>query len=59
MGLWDILVYVAWGLSAILLTWMLVDALMVSSQYDEDYLMSSREGEDDIVHGVDLDGEMR
>ena len=31
---------------------------MVSSQYDEEYLMSSREGgEDDIAHGVVLDGE--
>ena len=31
---------------------------MVSSQYDEEYFMSSREGgEDDIAHGVVLDGE--
>lgn len=58
MGLWNILVYAAWGLSAILLAWMVIDALMVSSQYDEDYLMSSREGaEDEIAHGVALDGE--
>ncbi len=59
MGLWNALVYAAWGLSAVLLAWMVVDALMVSSQYDEEYLMSSREGEDDIVHGVDLDGGQR
>ena len=53
MSLWTILGYVAWGLSAILLAWMLVDALLVSSQYDEEYLMSSREGrESPAVHGV-------
>ena len=53
MSLWDILGYVAWGISAILLAWMLVDALLVSSQYDEEYLMSSREGgESPAVHGV-------
>ena len=53
MGFWDILVYVTWSLSAIMLIWMLVDAFMISSQYDEEYLMSSREGgEDDVVRGV-------
>ena len=58
MGIWTILTYAAWSLSAILLAWMVVDAFMVSSQYDEDYLMSSREGaEDDVAHGVALDGE--
>ena len=58
MGFWNILMYLAWGLSAIMLVWMVVDAFMVSSQYDEEYLMSSREGgEDDIAHGVVLDGE--
>ena len=62
MGFWNVLMYSAWSLSAILLTWMVVDAFMVSSQYDEEYLMSSREGaedsiEKDITHGVALDGE--
>jgi hypothetical protein len=29
---------------------------MISSQYDEEYLMSSREGgEDDVVHGTHLE----
>ena len=50
--------YAAWSASAIMLAWMVVDAFMVSSQYDEEYLMSSREGaEDDVAHGVALDGE--
>ena len=56
MGFWNILVYAAWSISAILLAWMVIDAFMVSSQYDEEYLMSSREGgEDDVLHGVHLD----
>lgn len=58
MGFWNILMYLAWGLSAIMLAWMVVDAFMVSSQYDEEYLMSSREGgEDDVVHGMHLEEE--
>ena len=58
MGFWNILMYLAWALSAIMLAWMVVDAFMVSSQYDEEYLMSSREGgEDDVVHGVYLEEE--
>lgn len=57
MSFWDILVYAAWSLSAAMLIWMLIDAFMVSSQYDEEYLMSSREGDDDVAHGVHLDGE--
>lgn len=58
MGFWNILSYAAWGISAVLLAWMLIDAFMVSSQYDEAYLMSSREGaEDEVAHGVALDGE--
>ncbi len=56
MRFWDILVYAAWSLSAVMLVWMVVDAFMISSQYDEEYLMSSREGgEDDVVHGVHLE----
>ena len=58
MGFWNILMYLAWGLSAIMLVWIVVDAFMVSAQYDEEYLMSSREGgEDDVVHGVHLEEE--
>jgi hypothetical protein len=62
MGIWTILTYAAWSVSAILLAWMVIDAFMVSSQYDEEYLMSSREGaedslEKDVTHGVALDGE--
>ena len=58
MEIWNVLMYAAWSLSAILLAWIVIDAFMVSSQYDEEYLMSSREGaEDEVAHGVALDGE--
>lgn len=58
MKFWDILVYAAWSISAVMLVWMVVDAFMISSQYDEEYLMSSREGaEDDVVHGIHMEEE--
>jgi len=48
MNIWDILSYLAWGIAALLLLWILVDAFTTSQQYDEDLLMSSREGEDEL-----------
>jgi hypothetical protein len=46
MNFFDVLPYVAWAVSAILLLWIVADALSVSKQYDEEFLMSSREGEE-------------
>ena len=46
MDFLDILSYLAWAISAILLLWIVVDAFSVSKQYDEEFLMSSREGEE-------------
>lgn len=46
MDFLDILSYLAWAIAAILLLWIVVDAFSVSKQYDEDFLMSSREGEE-------------
>ncbi|MEO8418827.1 MAG: hypothetical protein ABI475_08900 [Methylophilaceae bacterium] len=46
MDFLDVLSYLAWGVAAILLLWIVVDALSVSKQYDEEFLMSSREGEE-------------
>jgi hypothetical protein len=48
MDFWDILTYGAWGLSALLLLWMVADAIKVNREYDENLLMSSREGVDDL-----------
>lgn len=46
MNFWNILSYVAWGLSALLFLWIIADALRVAKEYDEDFLLSSREGEE-------------
>lgn len=46
MNIWDIFSYAAWIISAILLIWIVVDAISVSQQYDEEFLMSSREGDE-------------
>jgi hypothetical protein len=46
MDFLDILSYLAWAISAVLLVWIVVDAFNVSKQYDEDFLMSSREGDE-------------
>ena len=57
MDLWDILSYAAWGLAAYLLLWVLLDAFRVSREYDEDLLLSSREGADELLEGSDEGGE--
>lgn len=45
MDFWNVLEYGAWGLSALLLGWMLLDALQTNRDYSEELLTSSREGE--------------
>lgn len=49
MDIWDIATYAAWILSIILLAWIVLDAFSVSNQYDEEYLMSSREGAEELT----------
>ena len=46
MDAWNVLSYLAWIISGALLLWIVFDAIKVSKEYDEDYLLSSREGED-------------
>lgn len=48
MNIWDILSYAAWAGAAAFLLWIVVDAIKVSLTYDEDVLMSSREGMDEL-----------
>lgn len=48
MIIWDFLSYIAWGVSALLLGWIVLDALSTSKKYDEELLLSSREGVDDL-----------
>lgn len=45
LNAFQMLEYVAWGLSALLGGWMLFDLLKTNATYSEDVLMSSREGE--------------
>lgn len=46
MDMWSALEYGAWGLSVVLVGWMLIDARFVSTTYGEDFLLSSREGDE-------------
>ncbi|MDB5916739.1 MAG: hypothetical protein JWR40_973 [Massilia sp.] len=46
MGLFDVLPYLAWAIAAALLIWIVADAFSVSKRYDEEFLMSSREGDE-------------
>ena len=49
MDFWDIFSYAAWIVSAGLLLWMLMDAIRINREYDEDLLISSREGADELL----------
>lgn len=49
MDIFDILGYACWIVSAVLLLWMVVDFFKVNSEYDEEFLLSSREGHDEIA----------
>jgi len=44
MNFWQMLSYAAWALSILLFGWIIVDALRVRREYDDDFLMSSTEG---------------
>ena len=46
MDLWTLISYAAWIVSIILFVWMVVDSFSVSKEFSEDFLMSSREGEE-------------
>lgn len=56
MDFWDILTYAAWVISAGLLLWMLMDAIRINQEYDEDLLISSREGADDLLEADEKEG---
>ena len=43
--MWTVISYLAWGISAALVVWMLFDWLQTDSRYSEQQLTSSREGE--------------
>ncbi len=49
---WDILSYAAWIISGLLLLWILADAISVSREFDEELLVSSREGADELLEQI-------
>ena len=52
--MWTLLEYAAWAISAAVLLWMLFDAARVNREFDEDTLMSSREGIDELLEHGDV-----
>jgi hypothetical protein len=49
MNIFNIIGYACWVASALLVLWMLVDFFKTNSQFEEDFLLSSREGHDEIT----------
>lgn len=47
--MWILLEYLAWGTAAALLLWMVWDAVRVNREFDEETLLSSREGIDELL----------
>ena len=45
MSAFQILEYVAWGISGVLGLWMLIDMIRTDRAYSEEFLTSSKEGE--------------
>jgi hypothetical protein len=48
MNIWNILEWIAWALSAVMLIWMVMDAWKVGKQFSEETLLSSKEGVDEL-----------
>jgi hypothetical protein len=46
MDFWDLLSYAGWIVSGLIFLWIAVDATRVGKEYEEDFLLSSREGEE-------------
>lgn len=49
MDIWNVFEYLAWAISAALIIWMVVDAIKVGTHFDEELLLSSREGLDELL----------
>jgi len=53
LNAFEVLEYVAWGISALLGLWMLFDLLKTNRNYSEEVLTSSKEGEIDDALVID------
>jgi hypothetical protein len=47
--MWQIIAYLAWIISAVLVAWMIYDWMRTDSSYSESDLTSSREGEIEAI----------
>lgn len=52
--MWILLEYAAWAIATLLLLWMVMDAARVNREFDEDVLLSSREGIDELLEHGDV-----
>ena len=59
MDVWNVLSYAAWIASAILLLWLLADFFRVGKEHDEAFLLSSKEGHDEILEQERMFAEAR
>ena len=48
MAIWQLIEWGAWAASAVLILWMLLDAVRVGRDFSEDVLLSSREGDIEV-----------
>jgi hypothetical protein len=51
--MWDVLGLAAWVISAAIFLWMAWDFFVVNAKYDENVLLSSREGIDELLAAGD------
>ena len=49
MNMWKLFEYGSWIVSGLILGGLLLDAIKVGKEYDEEFLLSAAEGEDEIV----------
>lgn len=59
MSIWHLMSYGCWIGSACFLGWMFMDFLKVNKEHDEDFLLSSREGHDEILEQERMHAEER
>lgn len=59
MTIWHMMGWACWILSAGLIGWMFIDFLRTNKEYDEDFLLSSREGHDEIAEQERMFAEQR
>jgi len=49
MGFWQIFADLSWAVSVLMAVWIVYDTWRVQQEYDESFLMSSREGAEELT----------